>query len=66
VTPPAHIGLDSLLTLEQRIAQLVRLRQELRDLRAERELLETNRLDLVRAQQALSNALIARHLRPAA
>ena len=66
VTPAAGTGRDTLDWLERRITQLICHRQELRAAGAGRDLLESNRRELVRAQQALSGLLIARNLYPAA
>ena len=52
--------------LAERIADTVRLRQELRAANAPRELLELNRLELVGLHRRFAEALVARHLRPAA
>jgi low affinity Fe/Cu permease len=52
-------------TLEKRIDELQRERQELRHERGGSAALEHNRLELVRAQRELSLALIERHLHPA-
>jgi hypothetical protein len=52
--------------LAERIADTVRLRQELRAASAPRELLELNRLELLGLHRRLAESLIARHLRPAA
>lgn len=62
----APTGRETLEWIELRIAQIVRRRQELREAGAAAEQLETNRRELVAAQQALSGLLIARHVRPAA
>ena len=48
--------------LNEAISALVRERQELRASGGARELLERNRLRLVRAQQELARGLIARYL----
>jgi hypothetical protein len=48
-------------TLQERIADLVYERQELRAAHADRERLEQNRLEIADFQQRLSRALIARH-----
>ena len=48
--------------LETSISALVLERQEMRVSYADAEALESNRLELVRRQQQLSCALIARHL----
>jgi hypothetical protein len=47
--------------IQKRTEQLVRRRQQLRSMGAVRGRLEANRLELVRAQWALSAALIERH-----
>ena len=52
--------------LAQHIAFLVRERQALRAAGAEPAVLEQNRVEIARAQQQLSAALIARHLPAAA
>ena len=62
----ARIGQVSVEELQARIDSLVRRRQELRAAGASADLLESNRGQLVRAQWALSAALIARHRKEAA
>lgn len=60
---------DTLATVEDlvsRIADLVLERQALRAVAADSALLERNRVDLVRAHQDLSYALIDRHCPPKA
>ncbi len=57
--------MDAVEELQQLIQCLTAERQRLREAAAERPLLEQNRVELVRAQQSLSRALIERH-RPAA
>jgi hypothetical protein len=52
---------DDVEALQERIANLVYERQELRVARADRERLERNRLEIADLQQRLSRALIARH-----
>jgi hypothetical protein len=47
--------------LRDRIGELVRERQELRTMGADRESLERNRIQLVRRQSELGRALIDRH-----
>jgi hypothetical protein len=49
---------------EQRIVALIVLRQHLRDCGANWDELERNRLEIVRLQHELTEALIERHLRP--
>jgi hypothetical protein len=49
--------------LQERIAELVCERQDLRAFGASREWLERNRVQLVRSQWDLSHALIERHTR---
>ena len=58
----AHDNSPDLDVLEQQLGRLVRRRQELRDVRAERALLEQNRHEIVRLQRRLTGALIARYL----
>jgi hypothetical protein len=53
---------DAIHALETSISALVLERQEMRASYADAEELESNRLELVRRQQQLSCALIARHL----
>ena len=53
---------DAIHALETSISALVLERQEIRASYADAEELESNRLELVRRQQQLSCALIARHL----
>jgi hypothetical protein len=62
-TPELH---ETVETLSERIAVLVRERQALRADGADRVALERNRLEIMRAQQQLSAALIRRYRRPAA
>jgi urease accessory protein UreE len=50
------------VVLERRLAQLVRERQELRDGEASQFVLEQNRLEIVRTQLELSQALVSEHL----
>ena len=52
--------------LQALIGQLTAERQELRDGRADHDVLERNRVDLVEAQRDLSHALIARYVLHAA
>jgi len=52
--------------LQERIAALVRKRQQLRRSGASRQSLEWNRLRLARSHWELSHALIERHLPPSA
>ncbi len=66
---PARPDLAEALAVEKligRIADLVFERQSLRAHGADSMLLERNRLELVRAHQDLSQALIARHRPPKA
>jgi hypothetical protein len=51
--------------LQRQLGRLVHRRQELRAAQAGRELLEPNRCEIVRLQQRLTAALIARHVRRA-
>ena len=60
------VGPDTIDALTQRIAALVGERQALRDAGAEPVVLEQNRVEIARAQQELSAALIVRHLPAAA
>jgi hypothetical protein len=53
---------ESSALLERRLAQLVRERQDLRDGGASQFVLEQNRLEIVRAQLELSQALVSEHL----
>ena len=53
--------LDNVESLSERIAELVRQRQELRAAAADRQLLERNRLEIARMQKRLSEALIRRY-----
>ena len=53
---------DAIHALETSISALVLERQEMRASYADAEELESNRLELLRRQQQLSCALIARHL----
>ena len=62
----ARIGQASVEELQARIDSLVRRRQELRGAGASADLLESNRGELVRAQWALSAALVARYGKQAA
>jgi regulator of replication initiation timing len=59
------VYLDNVESLSERIAELVRQRQDLRATAADAETLEQNRLEIARMQQHLSEALI-REYRPAA
>jgi len=61
--PNTPVTVEDLIS---RIADLVLERQSLRTHAAESAILERNRLDLVRAHQDLSLALIERHLPPKA
>jgi hypothetical protein len=56
-----HVG-PCVEELQERIAALVRQRQQLRMSGASRALLERNRLRLARSQWELSHALIEKHL----
>lgn len=60
------VDTPSVEQLRERIARLTAERQELRSAGANAERLETNRIELVRAQWALSHALIRRHYPAAA
>ena len=65
--PPAPLRADSEPTVEDlisRIADLVLQRQSMRADGVDSAILEHNRLDLVRAHQDLSYALIDRHCPP--
>jgi hypothetical protein len=53
---------DAVEDIQKRTERLVRERQQLRSAGAVRRRLEANRLELVRAQWALSTALIERHV----
>jgi hypothetical protein len=53
---------DAVEEIRERTERLVLERQQLRGAGAARRQLETNRLELVRAQWALSAALIERHV----
>jgi hypothetical protein len=53
--------MDPVEEIQKRTEQLVRRRQQLRSMGAVRGRLEANRLELVRAQWALSAALIERY-----
>ena len=53
--------LDNVESLSERIAELVRQRQELRAKAADPQTLERNRLEIARMQQRLSDALIRRY-----
>jgi hypothetical protein len=66
VTPAAQETTHDLDALERQLGSLVHRRQQLRALRAGREVLEPNRREIVRLQRRLAAAMIARHLpRPA-
>jgi hypothetical protein len=52
---------NSVESLGMRVRELVAERQALRERRAGKRALERNRLELVRCQRALSQALIERH-----
>jgi hypothetical protein len=60
------LGMETVEQIEQRLAALVLRRQQLRELGAEANVLEPNRLAIVAAQWALAGALIGRHLRAVA
>ena len=53
--------LDNVESLSERIAELVRQRQELRAAAADAQTLERNRLEIARMQQRLSEALIRQY-----
>lgn len=53
--------IDSVESLSERIADLVRERQELRAAAADARTLEQNRLEIARMQQRLSEALIRQY-----
>jgi hypothetical protein len=53
--------LDDVESLSERIAELVRQRQELRAAAADPQTLERNRLEIARMQQLLSEALIRQY-----
>ncbi len=53
--------LDNVESLSERIAELVRERQELRAAAADAATLERNRLEIARMQQLLSEALIRQY-----
>jgi hypothetical protein len=57
---------DSIEAIETSVAQLVSRRQVLRAAGADRALLERNRLEIVRLQRLLSEALIEKYLPVAA
>jgi hypothetical protein len=60
------ISLDDVDALSERIAELVRERQELRAKAADTVALERNRLEIARMQQHLSEALIRKYAPAAA
>ncbi len=53
--------LDNVESLSERIAELVRQRQELRAAAADPHTLERNRLEIAQMQQRLSEALIRQY-----
>jgi hypothetical protein len=61
-TPLWVSGHMSVEALERQIASLVAERQELRGQGVQQAELEQNRVEIVRLQRALSQALIKRHL----
>lgn len=66
VTAATQDATHDLDALERQLGRLVRQRQELRAVHAGRDLLEPNRREIVRLQQRLAAAMIARHLPRAA
>jgi hypothetical protein len=60
----AVVQLPTVESLTEEMRGLVYERQTLRSVGAGREDLERNRIELVRTQQELVNALIQRHLSP--
>ncbi len=55
------VVIDTVESLSERIAELVRQRQELRAAAADARTLERNRLEIARTQQRLSEALVRQY-----